>query len=126
MLVAITWSDVTVAGAFIGGAILGAAGTIRVTRWVLEYARRDQRRELSPPADRTDPRPRGAWTMSDPTSTPDAEPELEPDTEPDTAPDLEPSRLPDADTVVVAEQPETVNIGRPDASDDQDDEASDD
>jgi hypothetical protein len=34
----------TLAGAFVIGMVLGGIGTIRVMRWVLEYARRDQRR----------------------------------------------------------------------------------
>lgn len=34
-----TWTDVTVAAAFIAGAVLGAAATIRVTRWILDYLR---------------------------------------------------------------------------------------
>jgi hypothetical protein len=41
----ITWSDVTVAGAFLAGAILGAAGAIRVMKHVLQYIRREGREE---------------------------------------------------------------------------------
>ena len=42
---AITWSDVTVAGAFLLGAVLGALGSIRVMRWVLEYMGRAKEKE---------------------------------------------------------------------------------
>ena len=42
---AVDWTTATVAGAFVGGTVLGALGTIRVMRWVLDYARRDQERE---------------------------------------------------------------------------------
>jgi hypothetical protein len=37
VLAATDWSNLTVAGAFIGGAILGAVGAIRIMRWVLHY-----------------------------------------------------------------------------------------
>jgi hypothetical protein len=40
---AIEWSNLTTAGAFVVGAILGTIATIRVTRYVLEYLRREQR-----------------------------------------------------------------------------------
>ena len=36
-----TWSDVAVAGAFVLGIIAGGFGAIRVTKYVLEYVRRD-------------------------------------------------------------------------------------
>lgn len=36
-----TWSDVTIAGAFIAGIVLGAAGAIRITRIVWENQRND-------------------------------------------------------------------------------------
>jgi hypothetical protein len=34
-----TWSDVTVAGAFLAGIVVGAAGTIRLTRIIIERYR---------------------------------------------------------------------------------------
>lgn len=34
-----TWSDLTVAGAFIAGCVGGTAATIRITRWLLDYLR---------------------------------------------------------------------------------------
>lgn len=44
-----TWSDLTVAAAFVVGVLAGATGTIRVTRWVLDFtARAGDRR--APPA----------------------------------------------------------------------------
>jgi hypothetical protein len=39
----ITWSDVTVAGAFLAGAILGAAGAIRVMKHILQYVSREDK-----------------------------------------------------------------------------------
>lgn len=36
-----TWSDVAVAGAFVLGVVAGGFGVVRVTRYVLEYVRRD-------------------------------------------------------------------------------------
>jgi len=35
----VTWTDLTVAGAFIAGAVAGAAATIRITRIVYERGR---------------------------------------------------------------------------------------
>jgi uncharacterized membrane protein len=43
VLAAVDVEAITLAGAFIVGIVLGGIGTIRVMRWVLEYARRDQR-----------------------------------------------------------------------------------
>jgi hypothetical protein len=37
----VTWTDLTVAAAFIAGAILGSAATIRTTRWILDYLKDD-------------------------------------------------------------------------------------
>lgn len=37
-----TWADVAVAGAFVLGLVGGALVTIRITRYVLEYLRREQ------------------------------------------------------------------------------------
>lgn len=37
------WTDLTVAGAFIAGCILGSAATIRTTRWILDYLSDDDR-----------------------------------------------------------------------------------
>lgn len=37
-----TWSDLTVAGAFVLGVVLGSAGTIRTTRWILDYLKADR------------------------------------------------------------------------------------
>ncbi len=37
-----TWTDITVAGAFIAGVVLGSAATIRTTRWILDYLREDR------------------------------------------------------------------------------------
>jgi hypothetical protein len=39
----VTWSDVAVAGAFVLGVTAGAVATVRITRHVLEYLRREQR-----------------------------------------------------------------------------------
>jgi uncharacterized membrane protein len=44
MLAAVEVEALTLAGAFVVGIVLGGIGTIRVMRWVLEYARRDQQR----------------------------------------------------------------------------------
>jgi hypothetical protein len=41
----VTWSDVAVAGAFVLGAVAGTAATVRVTKHVLEYLRREDRRK---------------------------------------------------------------------------------
>lgn len=41
MIAGITWSDVTIGGAFLLGTVLGSAGTIRMTRWVLDYLRKE-------------------------------------------------------------------------------------
>jgi hypothetical protein len=38
----LTWSDVAVASAFVIGVTAGAVATIRITRHVLEYVRRDR------------------------------------------------------------------------------------
>jgi hypothetical protein len=35
------WSNLTIAGAFVVGAVLGTAATIRIVRYVLEYVRRE-------------------------------------------------------------------------------------
>ena len=35
------WETVTIAGAFIGGIVLGGVGVIRVFRYVLAYVRRE-------------------------------------------------------------------------------------
>lgn len=40
-----TWDDVWVAGAFVLGLIGGSLVTIRVTRYVLEYLRRERDHE---------------------------------------------------------------------------------
>lgn len=37
-----TWSDVAVAAAFVLGAVAGVVATIRVTRFVLEYLRKER------------------------------------------------------------------------------------
>jgi hypothetical protein len=37
-----TWSDVAVAGAFVLGVVAGGVGSIRITRYVLEYMKRDR------------------------------------------------------------------------------------
>lgn len=34
-----TWTDVTIGGAFVAGCAAGAAATIRVMRWLLDYLR---------------------------------------------------------------------------------------
>jgi hypothetical protein len=39
----VTWSDVAVAGAFVLGAVAGTFATARLTRYLLEYLRREQR-----------------------------------------------------------------------------------
>jgi hypothetical protein len=39
----VTWSDVAVAGAFVLGAIGGTFATVRLTRYLLEYLRHEQR-----------------------------------------------------------------------------------
>jgi hypothetical protein len=38
----VTWADVAVAAAFVLGAVAGVVATIRVTRFVLEYLRRER------------------------------------------------------------------------------------
>jgi len=38
----VTWADVAVAGAFVLGMVAGTVATIRVTRFVLEYMRRER------------------------------------------------------------------------------------
>jgi hypothetical protein len=40
----LTWSDVAIAAAFVLGLTGGAIATIRITRYVLEYLRREQER----------------------------------------------------------------------------------
>ena len=43
MIVAgVDWANLNVAAAFVVGAILGTIGTIRITRYLLEYLRRDR------------------------------------------------------------------------------------
>jgi hypothetical protein len=38
----VDWSDVTVGAAFILGTVVGAVATVRLTRYLLEYLRRDR------------------------------------------------------------------------------------
>ena len=38
-----TWSDVAIAGAFVLGVVVGGIGVIRMTKYLLEYLRREQR-----------------------------------------------------------------------------------
>lgn len=42
MLAGITWSDVTIAGAFLLGIVIGGITTTRLTRYVLEYLRKER------------------------------------------------------------------------------------
>ena len=42
MLADIDWSNMQVAGAFVLGAVLGTVATIRLTRFLLDYLRREQ------------------------------------------------------------------------------------
>jgi len=39
---AVEWSNLTVAGAFLVGAILGTVATIRIMRYLLDYLRRQR------------------------------------------------------------------------------------
>lgn len=41
MIVAVDWHEVDLAGAFVFGAVVGTIATIRLTRFLLEYLRRD-------------------------------------------------------------------------------------
>ena len=43
ILAGVDWSNLTVAAAFVLGAILGTVATIRLTRTLLEYLKREQR-----------------------------------------------------------------------------------
>jgi hypothetical protein len=38
----VTWADVAVAAAFVLGVVAGTVATIRVTRFLLEYLRRER------------------------------------------------------------------------------------
>jgi len=38
----VTWADVAVAGAFVLGAVAGTVATIRISRNLLEYLRRER------------------------------------------------------------------------------------
>ena len=42
MLGAVDWTNLTVAGAFVVGAVAGTIATIRVLRYLLSYLRREQ------------------------------------------------------------------------------------
>jgi len=42
IVAAVEWSNLTVAGAFVVGILAGAIATIRITRHVLEYLRRER------------------------------------------------------------------------------------
>jgi uncharacterized membrane protein len=39
---AVEWSNLTVAGAFLVGAVLGTIGTIRILRYLLDYLRNER------------------------------------------------------------------------------------
>ena len=43
MVGAVDWTNLSLAGGFVVGAVAGTIATIRVFRYVLEYLRRDQR-----------------------------------------------------------------------------------
>ena len=45
MFAATDWSNLTVAGAFLVGAVLGTIGTIRILRYLLEYLRNERTSE---------------------------------------------------------------------------------
>jgi len=38
----VTWSDAAIAGAFVLGVVAGGIGAIRVTRYVMDYLRKEQ------------------------------------------------------------------------------------
>ena len=42
MLAAVDWTNLTIAGAFVVGVLGGTIATIRVTRYLLGYLRREQ------------------------------------------------------------------------------------
>lgn len=48
MSAAVDWSNLTVAAAFVVGAVAGSIGAIRVMRHVLEYMRRDDKPPRGP------------------------------------------------------------------------------
>lgn len=47
MTVAVAWSDLTVAAAFVVGAIVGTVATIRLTRYLLDFLRHERKNDDS-------------------------------------------------------------------------------